>query len=106
MKEVIYVLMGYIEDPETRSRVYLQEVTITGTPLQVATLFENLGECQGRVDVSVGSESDEEVSKLVKILSKPSELLKKLLIYNDPDQTDEDIIRKSRLPSCWKVWES
>ena len=104
MKEITYVLMGRIKDPETRSLIYLNGVEIKGTPLQVAAVFENLFRCPGKVDVSVSTENDKEVYEVGEnTLKAVRESQGSAEFYEDPDKTDEDARRRAREPSRWKI---
>ena len=104
MKEVTWVLMGRIVDPETHSLVYLSGVRLTGTPLQVATLFECLRELPGKVDVSVNTESDAEIYRIgANTLEEVRSTQKSVDVYEDPDKSDSDEEQLASMRSNWRV---
>ena len=104
MKEVTWVLAGRIRDPETGNAVILTGTKLTGTPLQVAMIFEALSELGGP-DVSVNSESDKKIYEL------GQETLKQVRSnqnegggdYEDPDKSYEESVSLARTPSNWRI---
>ena len=103
MKRVTWKLMKYIEDPETGSRVSLDGVTLTGTPLQVAVLFECLSNSQGKVDLSM---PDRDIWNIGKDALKNARDSKEWVeCYEDPDlpKDQEDISKWLSSVSKWKV---
>lgn len=104
MKEITWVLMKGIEDPETNIFVNLGGVQITGTPLQVATVFEGLRQLPGKVDLSVVNQNDNEIYEMGEnTLKEVRATQKDVDWYDDPDKTDEDDIARARGTSLWKV---
>ena len=104
MKEITWVLMKSIRDPETEVHVNLNGVQITGTPLQVATIFEGLRQLPGKVDLSVIDENDQEICEMGKnTLKEVRATQKDVDWYDDPDKTDDDDIARARGTSLWKV---
>ena len=99
-KEITWVLMGKLRDPETGREVYVTGMTLKGTPLQVATAFEALREVSPGVDLSVNDDSDAEIYKigeetLKSVRGDPSDAY----VYDDPDKSQAES-EKERLDSC------
>ena len=79
-------------------------VQITGTPLQVATVFEGLRQLPGKVDLSVIDDHDLEIYKMGKNTLEEVRVTQKYVEwYEDPDKTDEDDIARAKGTSLWKV---
>ena len=107
MKRVTWKLMQYIEDPETGSNVSLESVTVTGTPLQVAVIFECLYNSPGKVDVSVLDQDAQDIWNMGKEALKNARDSKEWVeLYEDPDipdPEDKEGISKLISASKWKV---
>ena len=105
MKEVTWVLAGRLQDQETGNAVILTGTKITGTPLQVALIFESLNELGGP-DVSVNTESDKKIYEL------GQETLKEVRAnqneggggdYEDPDKSYDEALALARTSSNWRI---
>ena len=106
MKRVTWRLMKYIEDPKTGSSVSLDSVTVTGTPLQVAVLFECLRNSPGKVDLSVPDQNAQDIWKMGEDALKNARTSKEWVEwYEDPDlpEDQEDISKWLNSVSKWKV---
>ena len=106
MKRVTWKLMKYIEDPETGSCVSLDGVTITGTPLQVAVLFECLYNSPGKADLSLPDQNALDIWDIGKDALKNARDSKEWVEwYEDPDipKDPEDISKWLNSVSKWKV---
>jgi hypothetical protein len=106
MKRVTWKLMKRIEDPETKSSVSLEGVTITGTPLQVAVLFECLFNLPGKVDLFVPDQDAMDIKNMgVEALKNARDSKEWVEWYEDPDlpEDEEDISKWLNLVSKWKV---
>ena len=105
MKRVTWRLMKHIEDPETESNVSLRGVTITGTPLQVAVLFECLRNSQGKVDLFVPDQNAQDIWNIGEDALRNARDSKEWVEwYEDPDlPEDPEDISKLNSIAKWKV---
>ena len=92
MKEITYALAGRIQDEETGNTVILAGVKLTGTPLQVGTIFDALKNLPGGPDVSVMT-----MRRRKKIFNMGEDALEQARSehsdfsgdYEDPDRSDD-----------------
>lgn len=98
MKEVTLRLSGRIQDPKTGRSVPLQQVELTGTPLQVGMIFESLKDLPGGPDIIA-------IGQNVDILKECETTLEQVRIENknpswgdyvDPHKTDEEAMEKAK----------
>ena len=106
MKRVTWKLMKHIEDPKTGSSISLDGVAITGTPLQVAVLFECLCNLDGKADLSVPDQDAMDIKNMgVEALKNARDSKGWVEWYEDPDlpEDEEDISKWLNSVEKWKV---
>ena len=105
MKRVTWRLMKHIDDPETESSVSVTGVTITGTPLQVAVLFDCLYKLPGKVDIYVPDQNAMDIYNMgVEALKNARDSKGWVEWYEDPDlPEDQEDISKLNSVAKWKV---
>ena len=106
MKRVTWKFMKHIEDPKTESSVSLTGVTVTGTPLQVAVLFDCLFDLPGKVDVYVPDQNAMDIYNMgVEALKNARDSKEWVEWYDDPDLPEGQEATSKWLKSIskWKV---